>query len=459
MPGQVEDEYILAGSPPAVKEWVLRCRKENPGVKRADRVAAQLQLPKFEIDSFEKTGIYQLLPAWFDCDLEALSINDDVPISAAGQVNLIMEVPMETEMFRRPPARYRCDESAIKNIDEIWEVQQWRSRDQSQELIASLQPLRPDTAYLADLRFRNVSKTDMPLSPRLASFVESAKLAQVGREALTVACMLERGAATFDPSDFPTSFGEQDPKCPLLRMTCILRNVESFITQAKIDANNQQKTLLDLKIYIQRLRKAEALWWKVDPHFELRGSRLSQEEQSERLVDLLSKALPEQVAHKANENWYCAGFRVRGEKLNSVSGSDWVLLFNPTEQKFSKGSADQGQYCLKPTFCLRGPKQNYVATMVLVSDSSCSEDSFLLGLTCVLRQANIFVLWALCKSGGTAKDLSIVWEKAPQADFGLTICNGNDFTRHWLWEESIGDDLRKLCESARMKCTKQSIFL
>jgi hypothetical protein len=96
--------------------------------------------------------------------------------------------------------------------------------------------------------------------------------------------------------------------------------------------------------------------------------------------------------------------------------------------------------------------------MVIITDSSCDANGFRYGLTCVLRQAGIFVLWLVCKKGAKAKDLSVAWDKAPPADIGLTIYNGNDVTTNWMWDDSIGDDIRDLVNAASRKCGKQSLF-
>ena len=184
---------------------------------------------------------------------------------------------------------------------------------------------------------------------------------------------------------------------------------------------------MEMKIYPRRLRKAQALWWKNDPETQLQPSVLKVESQSDILVHLLARSIPEFVARNASGKWYCSGFRVRGMVLPDSSPSGWILVFNPSVMHWTKQGPDQGQPCLKPTFCLFAPLQPYVATVVCVSDSTVEEDCFLLGLISAWRKANIFPLWIACKSGGIVEDLAIAWTRAPVTDFGLTIYNGNDF--------------------------------
>jgi hypothetical protein len=136
--------------------------------------------------------------------------------------------------------------------------------------------------------------------------------------------------------------------------------------------------------------------------------------------------MPEQVACLVDGNWYAAGFRVRCISTGEEAATGRQLLFSPRVRKWTNESADQGERCLSSLFRLPLLPQSML-TMVIMSDSSCNETGFRYGLTCVLRNAGIFVLWMVCKGGAKAKDLTIAWTKAPHADIGLTIYNLNDF--------------------------------
>ena len=94
-------------------------------------------------------------------------------------------------------------------------------------------------------------------------------------------------------------------------------------------------------------------------------------------------------------------------------------------------------------------------TAVIISDSNCDQPGFRYGLACVLREAGIFVLWTVCRSGAKAKELEEAWEKAPQCDIGLTVYNANDVTKEWLWPESLSADISGMVVAARQKCARK----
>ena len=87
----------------------------------------------------------------------------------------------------------------LKHLDEVWEICQWRRGELAQAYFGSLPPLRVDAVYLADLHFRGITVSELPLSPRLAAFVSSVRHLGVWREGIMLACLLECGACTFDP--------------------------------------------------------------------------------------------------------------------------------------------------------------------------------------------------------------------------------------------------------------------
>ena len=204
--------------------------------------------------------------------------------------------------------------------------------------------------------------------------------------------------------------------------------------------------------------KAVKRWYSTEP------SDKSKQEQSELLVSALSRAMPELVARMADGNWFCSGYRVKGANLPPVaSNSGWILLFNPIVDRWpGKSVKDQGQQILRPTFCCSVEAQPYVATMVVVSDSSVQEDCFLLGLISTWRNNFIFPLWVMCKGGATAETLSTAWSHAPQTDFGLTIYAGNDFSNgnSWSWNAQIAPAFHTLKVSSQSVCKHESyVFL
>jgi hypothetical protein len=121
-------------------------------------------------------------------------------------------------------------------MDEIWEVEQWQESRRTDKFYGSFPVLRPDAAYLASLRYKDVGKSVITLSPRMAAFVESAKPLEVERPALLLACIIDCGAATFNPTSISSAAG-QDPECPMMCLVRILEDVKGFLKRANNAAN------------------------------------------------------------------------------------------------------------------------------------------------------------------------------------------------------------------------------
>jgi hypothetical protein len=273
---------------------------------------------------------------------------------------------------------------------------------------------------------------------------------------MNLACMIETGATTFNPSPLYSAAGHEQ-RCPLLIFSQILDDVDGFLILAKQAAVLLRKSLLDLKIHIGKLRKAAKLWWKCVPRNRAKPSSLEPAMQSSALAELLSDAFPEQVAYLFDAHWYAAGLRVRGQDLPKDSLAGRIFLFCPREVKWVKQGSDHGQHHLKFLFCLELPAKP-MKSMVIIADSTCDEIGFRYGLTCVFRQAGIFVAWLVCHGGAKAKDLTTAWSKAPRADFGVTIYNCNDVMTNWLWDNAIADDVNELFLQAQNQCSGKTFF-
>jgi hypothetical protein len=278
-----------------------------------------LELPEIDIAAFQRIGIYEMTPDWCrraTCELASPGGNESVV--TVQDVQLLQEIPMVTRIFHKPPPAYQEDPSAIKDLDEVWSIVQWQESAETRERFGNLPALRPDAVYLAQQRFRDTEKSALPLSPRLAAFVKHARERQVGREAVALACMIECDAASFSPKIGISAAGHEIRYCPLLAFSRILEDVPGFIKRAEKEGSAVRKNLLDLKISIRKLNRARNLWWKIDRWSEDCVSSLTEEKQSEILVELLCKALPEQVACRVTGVWYAAGYRVRGAELQRV---------------------------------------------------------------------------------------------------------------------------------------------
>ncbi len=378
-----------------------------------------------------------------DCD--GLVTELSVPSSASGHEQPLLDISEN------------ASEAILQNLEAYNQIIIWRDRIQGTALLASLPEVPEAARHLVKLRYHDLPQSRLAMCPRLAFFVEEAKKDGVGMEALRIASILERGAGTFDPNEVYLCKEGAHKGCPLLALSDLLTNVPRYKKYAESVATERGIPLMELKIYPRRLEKAQFLWWQSDPKSLLRSSVLTKEEQSALLVHHLARSIPEFVARNASGKWYCSGFRVRGLVLPDSSPSGWILVFNPSEMHWTKQGPDQGQPCLKPTFCCFAPQQPYVATVVCVSDSTVCEDCFLLGLICAWRKAHIFPLWIACKSGGIAEDLCTAWTRAPQTDFGLTIYNGNEF-RNRQCNSQAAMQLGGLYEQTVLVCRRPPIF-
>jgi hypothetical protein len=290
----------------------------------------------------------------------------------------------------------------------------------------------------------------------MAEFVVAAMSQNVGYEAINLACMIETGATTFNPLPLYSAAGHEK-QCPLLVFSQILDDVDGFMVIAKEAVALKRKSLLDMKIHLGKLRKAEKLWCKCVARTRTKPSTLEPAMQSRLLTELLSDAFPEQVAYLFGMDWYAAGLRVRGQNLPKDCISERILLFCPREVKWVKQGSDHGQHHLKCLFCLALPARP-MRSLVIIADSTCDEIGFRYGLTCVFRRAGIFVAWLVCHGGAKAKDLTKAWHKAPRADFGVTIYNCNDVMTNWLWDCDIADDVAELVLQARGQCNEKAFF-
>ena len=127
-----------------------------------------------------------------------------------------------------------------------------------------------------------------PMSPLLISCVQQAFSREVGREGLILACLMEAEAITFIPekvaaqwatSDLPSSdtskeaqtFHGDHPRT-LLDLCRVLEDLKSFLRCAYADLGvdstefrkTRQHKLMDVKVSVNKLKKASALWLQID---------------------------------------------------------------------------------------------------------------------------------------------------------------------------------------------------
>ena len=158
-------------APPAVRKWVIQCRKKNPSIKRGDLAPFDLELPEVLEDSLRCTecGVYELDERW--------------------QPTLVTRVEKEISMFFKPRLGHEKPAPTVKHLDEAWEMLQFRESAAAAPFGLPPRPLRRDVEYLAQKRvgvsqkFLEKSGKTYPLSPLLAAFVERGCGRGVGREA------------------------------------------------------------------------------------------------------------------------------------------------------------------------------------------------------------------------------------------------------------------------------------
>jgi hypothetical protein len=230
-PGQNTDSDAFEGSPMAIKIWVLACRDQVPNIKRGHPAPCALECPAL-FNAGMPIGVWEFSSEWLNNSIALANLSvEEESECARKSLKLLIAVPMKIDIFKKLALTYRTNESSIKDIDELWEILQWQQSQQALTLYGPFPVLRPDAVYLASLRFADVWPTVLPLSPRMAGFVKSAETRNVGREAMTLACMIETGATTFNPFTLYSAAGHEQ-QCPLLFFSHILDDIDGFVKHA-----------------------------------------------------------------------------------------------------------------------------------------------------------------------------------------------------------------------------------
>ena len=186
--------------------------------------------------------------------------------------------------------------------------------------------------YLSHLRFSaaqsliSEKNKRLPFSPLYAAFVHEGERQGVGREALSLACLLASDAATFLPQQVATEWAVDCAQqgsgvlndcsnhsaagqvgsdavsaaghvgCDAFVQLCrVLEDLEAFLKSAErqLDSNSNGGSggarghLLRVKVSVRKLRKAARLWWKADPEGVMQKSDLPDEQLAFTLIGLL----------------------------------------------------------------------------------------------------------------------------------------------------------------------------
>ena len=239
----------------------------------------------------------------------------------------------------------------------------WKSSEAAKGVVPH-RTLRPDLTFLAGLRFGAANATLagrtswLPMCPLLAAFRERGIHREVGREAVILACLLEAEAATFLPSVVAAAWARAKTGndvgvhvCDglLIQLCNVLEDLEHVLRCVRVQMGTDgqkagkaaKHNLMDVQVSVNRLKKAQSLWWQVDWQHQMRPSQLSQTEQSAILLSILCEVFPENVGKRVGDRWYAAGHRIRGSEVEAVSGESFAFLFNARPQQWPK-KADAG---------------------------------------------------------------------------------------------------------------------
>ena len=208
---------------------------------------------------------------------------------------LVTDIKMKHTASGQEQSTRDDSEDVLQNLDEWYEVMTWRQSIKDSPLWQCLPEIPEDAKCLLEMRFKDVQPSGVTMSPRMANLVEEAKKRNVGLEVMKLASIIECRAGTFNPQDvYLTKYGP-NKICPLLGLEDVLDDVDADIWVAGDVAQERGTSLMQLKIFTRRLKKARELWWKND-RWELWKSDLDEAEQSNLLIELLARWMPELVA-------------------------------------------------------------------------------------------------------------------------------------------------------------------
>ncbi len=417
------EDIILDDTPKLVREWVLKCRRANPDVKRGDPVAERLELPVPPPDQVEKYGLYEINPPYMRCSIE---------------------VPFEEQtLFERPRPLRIADPYFLGELEPYWEVKHWTDRMES-TLGPLSSKLRRDAVFLANERFRGVAPSDAQISARFMGFVAHAGRYGLGPEALALACLMEHDAVTFSREIAAVGTGEDLLRIPpLVILSHVLHDLDTFLRRARKEAAAKKKSLVDFHLNVRKLRSAAAWFQKVagSRYSDAKLSNINPMIQEGILAHCLGAAMPEIVAYEVGEHWYAGGMRVRGTmlpaddnepaplpddfdswpwkgmpSLHDLDGTPLrtCVLIGAFERPWAKKS-DANQRSLHPTFgaVLTHPHNGSVMTATIVGDSTIKSEGVRYSLTMLLRAAGVVPVWMVTLPGAKAADLMQGWSFAP----------------------------------------------
>ena len=127
--------------------------------------------------------------------------------------------------------------------------------------------LRADLSYIAEIRFKDIATSYLPICPRLGDMVIQAKNEGFGYAGWQLACLLACGAASFDIAltEHVTSAGVRDHPA-LIRLLTVLEDNDGFLAKLQQrlagckKTEHEQLQLQDFKVYPGLLQNAVDLF-------------------------------------------------------------------------------------------------------------------------------------------------------------------------------------------------------
>ena len=148
------EAYLLSNAPLIVQKWVQICKIMDPTIKRGAPVPCSLDLPPLTPRDALAIGIYSFHP---DKD-------NVVP-------EVWRKVPLVSRVLTKPSWKVRTSSGAMSDLDEVYELQRWRQTNVKLASMMEHEPLPVDVLYIAEIRFKDVATSYLPICPRLGDMV------------------------------------------------------------------------------------------------------------------------------------------------------------------------------------------------------------------------------------------------------------------------------------------------
>eukprot|EP00959_Pyramimonas_sp_CCMP1952_P463109 9484351-Pyramimonas_sp.AAC.1 len=304
------DSYVLDNTAPLVKNWVRACQDQNPKVSRGEVVPCVLDLPRAPAGAYQAFGMYAVKA--FDNSIPEVNLESLCELS--------VEVALNPAIFRHPAQSRLTHSDAVDDVEQHWEMKAFC--DGPGRMLLDFPPnLRRDAVFLGGLRCaysrpRSSFLSTSPLPSRLFAFTEKAAVHGLHAEAVSIACLLEKDAISFNWDVAAHGVGvEAREEESLAVVSQVLKNVRAFCRRVKEKAKSQSQSFADFRVHERRLHGAADMFFKIQGHSFAAAttSEMSLKEQTGYLAHCLASTQPELVAHCVGGNWYSSGLRVRGK--------------------------------------------------------------------------------------------------------------------------------------------------